>query len=101
MNIVFNPPDKRIAKDVNEKEVCQLSSETYLKAPDKNVAINEDGGVPTGSQNSSSMQYEVQQDHSQPISEPDLTNTTTNVAEKHKAKRITRYNRRGRARAVN
>ena len=64
------------------------------------VALKEDDGVATGSQNSSSIQYEVQQDNNLPGSEPESTATPTSIA-KQKGKRVTtRYNRRGRSRGV-
>ncbi|KAI4316226.1 hypothetical protein L6164_024225 [Bauhinia variegata] len=96
LNNVHSTHHERVAKDVIEKE----ASEASLEVPANSAAINEDDGVATGSQNSSSMQYE---DHSQsqPTSEPNLTTTKTNVvAEKQKSKRITRYNRRGTGRGV-
>lgn len=71
------------------------STEVPEVCVDGTVASKEDG-VATGSQsqNSSSVQYEVQQNISQPGSESGLVATPTSIA-KQKGKRLTRYNRRG------
>lgn len=105
-----NEPDtvdssqERTSKDVLEQETCNLLSES-MEVPDDvivndTVAFKENDGVATGSQNSSSVQYEAQPDHSQRGSESDLAATSTSIA-KQKGRRITsRYNRRGRGRSV-
>lgn len=92
---------ERTAQGVFEQE-CKQSHES-TEVPDvivnETVASKEDDGVATGSQNSSSVQYEVQQNSSQAASESGLTATPTSIA-KQKGKRITRYNRRDRSRGV-
>ncbi|XP_058785762.1 protein KAKU4-like isoform X1 [Vicia villosa] len=82
---------ERIAQGVLE----QGSTEVPEVIVDGTVASKDDG-VATGSlsQNSSSVQYEVQQNISQAGSESGLVATPTSIA-KQKGKRLTRYNRRG------
>ncbi|KAI9097465.1 hypothetical protein K1719_025236 [Acacia pycnantha] len=63
-----------------------------------NVATNEDDGVVTGSQNSSSVQNEFELEHSEVAPEPDTGVTTRSTAEKQKGKKISGYNRKGRSR---
>ncbi|CAL0335743.1 unnamed protein product [Lupinus luteus] len=89
---------ERSAKVVLEQETHMLSSES-IEVPDvmvKNtVAVKENDGIASASQNSSSVQYETQKD-----SESELAVTPTSIA-KQKGKRITaRYNRRGRGKSV-
>ncbi|CAL5205108.1 unnamed protein product [Lathyrus oleraceus] len=89
---------ERIAQGVLEQETCKMShgsTEVPEVCVDGTVASKDDG-VATGSQsqNSSSVQYEVQQNISQPGSESGLVATPTSIA-KQKGKRLTRYNRRG------
>ncbi|XP_019437651.1 PREDICTED: protein KAKU4-like isoform X2 [Lupinus angustifolius] len=86
------------AKVVLEQETRMLSSES-IEVPDvmvKNtVAVKENDGIASASQNSSSVQYETQKD-----SESELAATPTSIA-KQKGKRITaRYNRGGRGKSV-
>ncbi|KAL5074239.1 hypothetical protein RYX36_013223, partial [Vicia faba] len=89
---------ERIAQGVLEQETCKMlrgSTEVPEVSVDGTVASKDDG-VATGSQsqNSSSVQYEAQQNISQPASESGLVATPTSIA-KQKGKRLTRYNRRG------
>lgn len=65
-----------------------------------NTAALKDEGVASGSQNSSSVQYEIQQNSSQPGPESGLAATTPTSTAKQKGKRLTRYNRRDRGRGV-
>lgn len=84
---------------IGEQETRELLSEMpNVTVNDNIVTINEDEGVATGSQNSSSAQYEFEQERSEAGHEPDLADSTRSVAEKQKGKRISRYNRRGRSR---
>ncbi|XP_061346213.1 protein KAKU4-like isoform X2 [Gastrolobium bilobum] len=93
---------ERTAQGVLEQETCKLLRES-MEVPDMNVAdtvaFKEDDGVATGSQNSSSVQDEVQPNSSRLGSESSLAATPTSIA-KQKGKRITRYNRRGKSRGV-
>ncbi|KAJ1420133.1 hypothetical protein SESBI_14573 [Sesbania bispinosa] len=93
---------ERTAQGVLEQETCKLSHES-MDVPDvivvDTVASKEDDGIATGSQNSSSVQCEVQQNSSELASESGLAATSTSIA-KQKGKRITRYNRRDRSRGV-
>lgn len=92
---------ERIAQGVLEQETCKMShgsSEVPDVSVDNTVAFKDDG-VATGSQNSSSVQYEVQQNSSQQGSELGLAATPSSIA-KQKGKRLTRYNRRDRSRGA-
>ncbi|XP_054788833.1 protein KAKU4 isoform X2 [Prosopis cineraria] len=94
--------DERISKGAAEQETCEPRSGTCTEVPDvtvnNNIATNEDDGVATGSQNSSSVQNEFEQEHSEVAPEPDLAVSTRSIADKQKGKRISKYNRRGRSR---
>lgn len=87
-----NSSQERIAQGVLEQETCKTSHGS-TEVPDVSV----DGIVASkdsGSQNSSSVQYEIQQNSSQPGSESGLVATPTSIANR-KSKRLARYNRRG------
>ncbi|GAU28188.1 hypothetical protein TSUD_313470 [Trifolium subterraneum] len=58
------------------------------------TVASKDDGIATGSQNSSSVQYEVQQSSSQTGPESGLVATPTSSIAQQKGKRLTRYNRR-------
>lgn len=101
--ITIDSSQERTTEGVLEQEACKTLRES-TEVPDviaeDSVAFKEDDGVPSGSQNSSSVQYEVQQGTSQPGVESGLAATPTSIA-KQKGRRITtRYNRRGRSRGV-
>ncbi|XP_027354421.1 protein KAKU4 isoform X2 [Abrus precatorius] len=92
---------ERTAQGVIGQETCKLLSES-MDVPDVIVEDSvgfKDDGAASGSQNSSSVQYEAQQNSSQPGPESGLITTPTSIA-KQKGKRITRYNRRGRSKGV-
>lgn len=87
-----NSSQERIAQGFLEQETCKTSHGS-TEVPDVSV----DGIVASkdsGSQNSSSVQYEIQQNSSQPGSESGLVATPTSIANR-KSKRLARYNRRG------
>jgi hypothetical protein len=88
-SLTVNSSQERIAQGVPEQETCKMSHES-TEVPDVSA-----DGIATGSQNSSSVQYEVQQVSSQPDSESGLVATATSSIAKQKGKRLTRYNRRG------
>ncbi|KAK9280096.1 hypothetical protein L1049_013781 [Liquidambar formosana] len=76
------------------EETCELLSEASIEVP----IINETEDVASGSQNSSSMQYEeLSQKLPQTNSNCTLAGKTSMV-EKHQVKRLTRYNRKSRGR---
>ncbi|XP_020226314.1 protein KAKU4 isoform X1 [Cajanus cajan] len=89
---------ERTGEGVVEHEASKTlreSTEVPDVVADDSVGLKQDDGVPSGSQNSSSV-YEVQPDSSQAGAESGLPATPTSIA-KQKGKRITtRYNRRGR-----
>ncbi|TKY74641.1 KAKU4 protein [Spatholobus suberectus] len=94
---------ERTDQGVLEQEACKTLRES-MDVPDvivdNSAALKEDDGVASGSQNSSSVQFEVRQDTSQPGAESGLPTTPTSIG-KQKGKRITtRYNRRGRSKGV-
>lgn len=88
---------ERTVQVILEQEFCKTLRES-MDVPD---VIGDDDGVASGSQNSSSLQYEVQQDTSLLGVESGLPATPTSIA-KQKGRRITaRYtSRRGRNRGV-
>ncbi|MED6204973.1 hypothetical protein PIB30_013739 [Stylosanthes scabra] len=92
---VYSRQEKRTAQGVLEQE--KVSSES-IEVPDAivndTIAFKEDEGVVTGSQNSSSIQYEVQQDNNLPGSELESAATPSSIA-KRRGRRATRYNMRG------
>ncbi|RDX85744.1 Protein KAKU4, partial [Mucuna pruriens] len=84
----------RTAQGVVEQGACKTSRQP-TEVPDVLV----DDSVASGSQNSSSVQCEVQQDTSQPGAESGLVTAPSSIG-KQKGKRLTRYNRRGRSKGV-
>ncbi|WJX35694.1 hypothetical protein P8452_23650 [Trifolium repens] len=96
-SLTVNSSQERIAQGVLEQETCKMSHES-TEVPDVSAdgtVASKDDGIATGSQNSSSVQYEVQQVSSQPGPESDVVATATSSIAKQKGKRLTRYNRRG------
>ncbi|CAJ2643386.1 unnamed protein product [Trifolium pratense] len=88
-----NSSQERIAQGVLEQETRKMShesTEVLDVSIDGTVASRDDG-----SQNSSSVQYEVQQVSSQQGPESGSVATPTSSIAKQKGKRLTRYNRRG------
>lgn len=76
---------------VGEEEKCELLSEAFMEVP----VENEIDAAPSGSQNSSSMQYEGSPQHLNTRKPEGKSNTVT---EKQRGKKVSRYNRRGRGR---
>ncbi|KAK7352788.1 hypothetical protein VNO80_18216 [Phaseolus coccineus] len=87
---------ERTAEVVFEQEACKTLRES-MDVPD---VIGDHDGVASGSQNSSSLQYEVQQDTSQLGVESGLPATPTSIANQKGRRTTTRYSRRGRSRGV-
>ncbi|XP_068480142.1 protein KAKU4 isoform X4 [Phaseolus vulgaris] len=87
---------ERTAEVVLEQEACKTLRES-MDVPD---VIGDHDGVASGSQNSSSLQYEVQQDTSQLGVESGLPATPTSIANQKGRRTTTKYSRRGRSRGV-
>ncbi|KAL5785852.1 hypothetical protein ACOSQ2_008244 [Xanthoceras sorbifolium] len=76
------------------EEACDLLSEASMEVP----MMSENDILPTGSQNSSSMCIEGISQGIQASSKRGVVGKTNGTLEKHKGRKLTRYNRRGRGR---
>lgn len=101
-NPVSSNPE-RITAGVHGEETCELLSEASVEVPivtetEASVEVpivNETDNVGSGSQNSSSMQYEELE---QNLSSAKSKRKTGGVVDKQGGKKLSRYNRRGRGR---
>ncbi|MED6125078.1 hypothetical protein PIB30_065120 [Stylosanthes scabra] len=91
---VYSRQERKAQGVLERDKVLSESIEVPDAIVNDPIAFKEDEGVVTGSQNSSSIQYEVQQDNNLPGSEPQSAATPSSIA-KRRGRRATRYNMRG------